>query len=125
VKDQVPSVDIPTVVSSVQETMDLETLSSKLLSWILAKNPINGPETIGVLDAISPKSAPSNRQDTRRPFRSQGRGRGDGYQGRGRSDGFGSQHKGRMERSQPDSFGAYPKKKFVHPSEPKKARKKY
>lgn len=138
VKDQVPSVDIPTVVSSVQETMDLETLSSKLLSWILAKNPINGPETIGVLDAVSPKSAPSNRQDTRRPFRSQGRGRGGdrpssdgyGYQGRGRSersssDGFGSQHRGRTERSQPDSFGAYPKKKFVHPSEPKKARKKY
>ncbi|MBS0628380.1 MAG: DEAD/DEAH box helicase, partial [Verrucomicrobia bacterium] len=113
VKDQIPSVDIPTVVTSVQEMMDLETLSSKLLSWILAKNPINGPETIGVLDAVSPKAAPSNR-DSRRPFRSQGRGRSDR-----------PQHRGRMERSQPDTFGAYPKKKFVHPSEPKKARKKY
>lgn len=136
VKDQVPSVDIPTVVNTVQETMDLQTLSSKLLSWILAKNPIEGPETIGILDAVSARSAPSARQDRRPPYRSQGRGRSDsgyggGYQGRERSerpssDGYNRapQNRGRTERSEADSFGAYPKKKFVHP-EAKKARKKY
>lgn len=132
IKDQVPSGDIPNVVSSVQETMDLQTLSSKLLSWILAKNPINGPETIGILDAISSAKPVSERRDTRRPFRSQGRDRNErSYsEGRGRSersysDSFGSPNRGRTERSQPDSFGSYPKKKFEHPAGIKKPKKKF
>ncbi len=150
IKDQVPSVDIPTVVNSVQETMDLQTLSSKLLSWILAKNPINGPETIGILDSISAAKPVSERRDTRRPFRSQGGGRSysDNFgsqdrrrpersytesfgsqdsprQERSYSDNFGSQNRGRTERSQPDSFGSYPKKKFDHPAGIKKPKKKF
>ncbi len=113
IKEQTPSSDIPKVVSSVQETMDLETLSSKLLTWILAKNPIEGPETVGILDAISPKRYSDERRD-RRPFRS--------------NDKFGRPfkpaHKGRTQRAEPDEFGSYPKKKFVHAA-PKKAKKKY
>ncbi len=125
IKGQVPTSDIPGVIESVQKEMDLETLSAKLLGWILAKNPIEGPETIGILDAINaPKrqdSRPDRRFDNNRSFgrsgpRSSGR--------EGRSDGrFNS---GRSERVQPDAFGSYPKKKFAHPGDAvKKPKKRY
>ena len=77
--------------------MDLETLSAKLLGWILSQNPIEGPETISILDAIlAPKRLDS------RPER------------------YNSE---RTERVRPDAFGSYPKKNFIHPDEPKKAKK--
>ena len=119
IKDQAPSIDIPGVIESVKKEMDLETLSAKLLGWILSQNPIEGPETIGILDAISaPKrldSRPSGRSDNYR-------GRSDNYS-RGRPEQ--RYNSGRAERVRPDAFGSYPKKSFVHPDEPKKARKRY
>ncbi len=124
IKGQVPTSDIPAVIESVQKEMDLQTLSAKLLGWILSKNPIEGPETIGILEAISaPKRSegrPSRRFDDNRSFNRSG-------PRPSRSGGRDERkfHSGRSERAEPDAFGSYPKKKFSHPSDVKKPKKRY
>lgn len=112
--EQNPSTHVFTVIDACKKTMDLEMICAKFLGLILAKNPINGPETIGIQEDISTVRARDS-QDSR------------GYRGRS-STGYPPRkyNSGRMERTQPNSFGQYPKKKFAHPgSDNKKAKKRY
>jgi len=45
---EVPALETSLLINSVKGTMDLPTLTGKLLSLALAQNPIEGPETIGI-----------------------------------------------------------------------------
>lgn len=58
IAEQVPAHEIPQIIESVSDNMDVTTLAGKLLGWILSQNPINGPDMIGVQgDVDSRKSS--------------------------------------------------------------------
>jgi ATP-dependent RNA helicase DeaD len=88
VKDQSVDGDISHVIAGIQKEMGLEVLSAKLLTWILSKNPIEGPESIGYMDTPPKKQEGSYSSRERRP------------------------HSGRRPPVRPNAYGAYPKKSF-------------
>jgi ATP-dependent RNA helicase DeaD len=105
--------DVSAIINALEQ--DSDDFAKKLVTWVLSKNPIEGPETIGLLGAIS---APSYNRDPRDRGRSFGSRARPAYSGR-------TPHSGRTERSKSDSFGSYAKKKFTHPAESRKAKKKF
>lgn len=117
ISEQVPAQETSDVVESLKDTINLKDLAGKLLGFILAQNPIDGPETIGVAAHVDLKKSSS------RPSYPRRRDSGDFRGGRreSRSEGRGE---GRGRPSQP--FGSFAKKKFVHPaSDMKKPKKRY
>ena len=152
VQEQAPTQDLHHAIQFLGKNTDLELFSAKLLHLILSKSPIEGPETIGIMESIQQAKKQnatferpfgSHRSNDRPPFNNRSssgerpsfgnrsgserpafgnRSSGGGYS---REDDSGK-NRGRTPRVQPDSFGHYPKKKFIHPgSDAKKAKKFY
>lgn len=93
IKGQAIDEDVARVIAGSQKESCLETLAAKLLTWVLAKNPIEGPETIGFLDTPKKKPESSFKEGS--------------FRGR-------RPHSGRRPPVRPNAHGSYPKKPFTH-----------
>lgn len=126
IAEQTPAYEISAVIPSLD--IDTHTLAGKLLGWILDQNPIEGPDTIGILgnDSLAQKSSrPFSRDE--RPGRSNRGNRGGGRRfARQKNDGlpekFGRSAAGKFDRSSGkfDRFGGEafdrPRKSFDRPA---------
>ncbi len=103
IAEQVPAYEISTVLPSLD--VDTKTLAGKLLGWILDQNPIQGPETIGILenDPLVQKSSRGFSKNERTRKRDRGNAGGGRRFSRQKNDGpsgkFNRSAAGKFDRS--------------------------